>query len=119
MRQTALVVGGGIVRTVEHLMATFHGLGRELLERYGRVIGVPRFFSVYDRDDSEKLIATALKALDVDAKELSPRSVLFRISKAKGEGMTVTEFAERQGRSSFAARVTDAVAACARRLAGG
>jgi UDP-3-O-[3-hydroxymyristoyl] N-acetylglucosamine deacetylase/3-hydroxyacyl-[acyl-carrier-protein] dehydratase len=27
MRQTALVVGGGIVRTVEHLMATFHGLG--------------------------------------------------------------------------------------------
>ena len=88
-------------------VATFHGLGRELLERYGRVIGVPRFFSVYDRDDSEKLIATALKALDVDAKELSPRSVLFRISKAKGEGMTVTEFAERQGRSSFAARVTE------------
>ena len=27
MRQTALVVGDGIVRTVEHLMATFHGLG--------------------------------------------------------------------------------------------
>ncbi len=27
MRQTALVVGEGIVRTVEHLMAAFHGLG--------------------------------------------------------------------------------------------
>ena len=27
MRQTALVVGGGVVRTIEHLMATFHGLG--------------------------------------------------------------------------------------------
>ncbi len=27
MRQTALVVGSGIVRTIEHLMATFHGLG--------------------------------------------------------------------------------------------
>lgn len=27
MRQTALVVGQGVVRTVEHLMATFHGLG--------------------------------------------------------------------------------------------
>jgi UDP-3-O-[3-hydroxymyristoyl] N-acetylglucosamine deacetylase / 3-hydroxyacyl-[acyl-carrier-protein] dehydratase len=27
MRQTALVVGNGIVRTIEHLMATFHGLG--------------------------------------------------------------------------------------------
>ena len=27
LRQTALVVGEGIVRTIEHLMATFHGLG--------------------------------------------------------------------------------------------
>ena len=27
MRQTALVVGDGIIRTIEHLMATFHGLG--------------------------------------------------------------------------------------------
>ena len=27
MRQTALVVGQGIIRTIEHLMAAFHGLG--------------------------------------------------------------------------------------------
>ncbi len=27
MRQTSLVVGEGVVRTIEHLMATFHGLG--------------------------------------------------------------------------------------------
>ena len=27
LRQTTLVVGEGIVRTIEHLMATFHGLG--------------------------------------------------------------------------------------------
>ena len=87
-------------------VATFHGLGRELLERYGRVMGVPRFFSVYDRDDSEKLVAQALKALDVEAKELSPRAVLGRISRAKGQGMTLGEFVERQSRSSFGARVT-------------
>ena len=87
-------------------IATFHGLGRELLESYGARIGVPRYFSVYDRDDSEKLIGNALKALDVDAKELSPRAVLGRISKAKGDGLTVAEFAERSGRASFGARVT-------------
>ncbi|MEK7086359.1 MAG: UvrD-helicase domain-containing protein, partial [Patescibacteria group bacterium] len=46
-------------------IATFHGLGRELLESYGSAIGIPRFFSVYDRDDSEKVISVALKALDV------------------------------------------------------
>ncbi|HTL48186.1 MAG TPA: UDP-3-O-acyl-N-acetylglucosamine deacetylase [Verrucomicrobiae bacterium] len=27
LRQTALVIGNGVVRTIEHLMATFHGLG--------------------------------------------------------------------------------------------
>jgi DNA helicase-2/ATP-dependent DNA helicase PcrA len=87
------------------LITTFHGLGRELLESYGKVIGVPRFFSVYDRDDSEKAIATALKALSVETKELSPRAVLVRISRAKGQGMRAQEFAEKHGRSSFGNRV--------------
>ncbi|MDE1966110.1 MAG: UvrD-helicase domain-containing protein, partial [Patescibacteria group bacterium] len=86
-------------------IATFHGLGRELLESYGTAIGVPRFFSIWDRDDSEKAIAAALKALDVDTKELSPRAVLGRISKAKGAGMTASEFREKNGRASFGARI--------------
>ena len=46
-------------------ISTFHGLGRELLQSYGKIIGISRYFSVYDRDDSEKAIAVALKALDV------------------------------------------------------
>ncbi|MFZ2167714.1 MAG: UvrD-helicase domain-containing protein [Minisyncoccia bacterium] len=87
------------------LIATFHGLGRELLESYGSAIGIPRFFSVYDRDDSEKVIGAALKALDVSAKELSPRAVLGRISKAKGAGMRAGEFHEKYGRSGFGARI--------------
>jgi len=87
-------------------IATFHGLGRELLESYGKAIGVQRFFSVYDRDDSEKAIGAALKALDVSAKEFSPRAVLGRISRAKGEGMRASEFYEKSGRSSFGNRIT-------------
>jgi len=89
----------------EPFIATFHGLGRELLEAYGSRIGIARFFSVYDRDDSEKAIAAALKALDVGAKELSPRAILGRISRAKGEGMTAREFYEKQARSSFGNRI--------------
>lgn len=91
--------------TAAPFIATFHGLGRELLESYGSVIGTPRFFSVYDRDDSEKAITGALKALDVSTKELSPRAVLGRISKAKGEGMRAQEFHEKYGRSSFGGRI--------------
>ena len=92
-------------------IATFHGLGRELLESYGKAIGVPRFFSIYDRDDSEKVVAAALKALDVGAKDLpaqaglSPRAVLGRISRHKGEGMRVHEFYEKHARSGFGNRI--------------
>lgn len=86
-------------------IATFHGLGRELLESYGSTIGVPRFFSVYDRDDSEKIVSQALKALDVSTKELAPRAVLGRISRAKGDGMRASEFQEKYGRSSFGGRI--------------
>ena len=88
------------------LIATFHGLGRELLESYGKAIGVQRFFSVYDRDDSERAIAAALKALDVGTKEFSPRTVLGRISRAKGEGMRAQEFYEKHARSGFGNRIT-------------
>ncbi len=65
-------------------ISTFHGLGRELLERYGKVMDIPRFFSVYDRDDSEKAIAAALKTLGIETKELSPRAVLAASRSKKG-----------------------------------
>lgn len=87
-------------------VATFHGLGRELLQSYGSVMGIPRYFTIYDRDDSERAIKEALKALDVDPKEVPPRSILSRISKAKGDGMTAQEFQTKHGRDSFRNRIT-------------
>ncbi|MBU2103511.1 UvrD-helicase domain-containing protein [Patescibacteria group bacterium] len=87
------------------LVVTFHGLGRELLERYGTRIGVPRYFSIFDRDDSKSAIKRVLKEMDIDSKELSPGYVLSRISKEKGEGRTADMFREKHGRTSFQARV--------------
>lgn len=91
------------------LVVTFHGLGRVLLERYGSRIGVPRYFSIFDRDDSERTVKEALKAIDVDPKEVPPRAILSRISKAKGEGMTSAQFREKHGRDSFRSRTTSEV----------
>jgi DNA helicase-2/ATP-dependent DNA helicase PcrA len=90
-------------------VATFHGLGRELLQEYGRVLGIPRFFTIFDRDDSERVIKEALKALDVDPKEIAPRFVLSRISKAKSDGVTSQEFAEKNSRDSFRSRIVSEV----------
>ncbi|MDB5244486.1 MAG: ATP-dependent helicase PcrA, helicase / ATP-dependent helicase PcrA [Parcubacteria group bacterium] len=105
MRERVRTMLGGDGTTESPFVATFHGLGRELLESYGRVMNIPRFFSVYDRDDSERVIGAALKALDVGTKEMSPRSVLGRISRAKGEGIRAQEFYEKYARSGFGARI--------------
>ncbi len=86
-------------------VATFHGLGRELLESYGRSLGIPRHFTIFDRDDSERTVKNALKEMGIDPKEVAPRGVLAQISKAKGEGMVQSEYTERHGRASFRNRV--------------
>jgi DNA helicase-2/ATP-dependent DNA helicase PcrA len=87
------------------LVATFHGLGRELLQRYGSRIGIPRYFTIFDRDDSKDAIKRILKEMDIDPKELNPSFVLSRISKEKGEGRTAEGFRDTDGRKSFQMRV--------------
>ncbi len=91
------------------LVATFHGLGRVLLEEHGRVLGVPQHFSIFDRGDSERTIKNILKEMDIDPKEIPPRAILARISKAKGEGMLAADFKERHGREGFRARIASEV----------
>ncbi len=86
-------------------VATFHGLGRELLQTYGTVMGIPKHFSIFDRDDSKSVVRNALKALDVDPKEVPPNAILSRISKAKSEGQTMEQFREKHGRESFRSRI--------------
>ncbi len=91
------------------IIATFHGLGRILLEEYGSVLGVPRYFSIFGRDDSTQVVKKILKEMDIDPKEVPPRVILSRISKAKGLGMTAQRFREKHGRESFHSRVASEV----------
>jgi len=86
-------------------VATFHGLGRELLEEYGSALGIPRHFVIFDRDDSERTVKQALKEMSVDPKEVPPRSILAHISRAKSEGHTAQSFKEKNGRESFRMRL--------------
>ncbi len=105
MRERVQKMLGAETYAEKPLIATFHGLGRELLESYGSAIGVPRYFSVFDRDDSEKAVGRALKELGVETKELSPRAVLSKISRAKGAGQNRVAFAEKYGRTSYGNRI--------------
>ncbi|KND51226.1 MAG: DNA helicase II / ATP-dependent DNA helicase PcrA [Parcubacteria bacterium C7867-001] len=91
------------------LVATFHGLGKHLLEQYGSVMGISRSASILDRDESKAIVRDILKGMDIDPKELSPGFVLGAISKAKGDGLTPERFREQFGQRSFRTRVVSEV----------
>lgn len=63
--------------------STFHACCSRILRRYGELIGYTSHFTVYDTDDTKKLIKDCMKALQIDEHYLPVRSVQFQISRAK------------------------------------
>lgn len=69
-------------------ISTFHSLGVSLLREFHTEANLPRHFSIYDRDDSVRVIKTILHERGYDPKEHDPRSILSLISSTKGDGKT-------------------------------
>ena len=74
-------------------VSTFHSLGLLIIKENFRLLGLKRKPSIYDRNDSMRVVKDALKALAAD-NEIEPRAALGTISKQKGEGVTAGEYAE-------------------------
>ncbi len=82
------------------LVATFHSLGVRLLREFHKEAGLERGFSIWDRDDSMRVVKKALEKLDIE--NIPPRQVLSIISREKGDGMTVARY--ESGANSFKER---------------
>ena len=80
-------------RGILPLVATFHSLGVRLLREFHEEAGVPKNFSIWDRDDSLRAVKAELKRLDTE--EWTPRQILGAISREKGGGKTLAEYRER------------------------
>ena len=76
--------------------ATFHSacirILRRDIERLG--LGFSSNFTIYDTDDSKRVIKDILKAMSLDEKEFQPRSVLHIISNAKDQDQSPEQFAQ-------------------------
>ena len=75
------------------LVSTFHSLGVRLLREFHREAGIPRGFSIWDRDDSIRAVKKILEKLG--ASETVPRAILAAISREKGEGTSGATYAEK------------------------
>ncbi len=76
---------------------TFHSICMRILRRFGDKLGYSQGFSVYDADDSKKLICECMKALNIDEKFLPPKEVQSKISCAKDELLTPEDYADEAG----------------------
>ncbi len=79
------------------LIATFHSACVRILREHIRHLGVSPHFVIYDEDDRLSLVKECLREEEVDERALPPTSVVYRISHAKNQMLSVEE-AERLAR---------------------
>ena len=78
-------------------ISTFHTLGVFILRKSGDKIGVPKNFSILDKDDSLDAVKTAIKELNIDPKQFQPAKIQSIISREKGDLMDSETYASEAG----------------------
>lgn len=92
------------------LLCTFHALCARLLRQHADCAGVAPNFSIFDQTDRKAAIKETLKRCDLNEKNWPPARIESRISSAKNQMMSPTEFA--QNANSFNDRTLAKIYAC-------
>ena len=97
--------------------ATFHSSCARMLRRDGDRLGYTSHFTIYDTDDSRRLMKAVLKDLDIPERALSVRGALSEISRAKDRLLSPQAFAQSAGDDFRLKKVAQAYDLYQRRLA--
>ena len=76
---------------------TFHSACARILRREHDHLGLPSSFTIYDEGDTERLLTSVLKDLNLDIKRYPPRAMSAAIGKAKDNVLSAGEFAQMAG----------------------
>lgn len=72
--------------------STFHSSCVRILRRDGERIGFSKHFTIYDTDDSKRVIKEVQKLLDIDDRFLSHKTIMGEISRAKDSLISPEEY---------------------------
>ena len=84
------LIGGSEARNV--WMGTFHSVFAKILRIDGNLLGYTQSFTIFDTDDVKSLLKAIVKELDLDVKAYTPGYLLGRISMAKNNLISDTEY---------------------------
>lgn len=73
-------------------IGTFHSIGAMLLRQNAQSAGLTNNFSIYDSDDSEKLVKDIMQEMNLDTKQFKPNTISYMISSAKNEMISPQQF---------------------------
>src|SRR5579875_335909 len=93
MKERVAALVGGRARIM--WVSTFHSMCVRILRAEGRAIGLKSSFSIYDADDSRRLVTLVGRELDLDPKRYPARSLAAQISNLKNELVGPETWAER------------------------
>ena len=87
----------GHASVAKPLIATFHSLCVRILRRDIEALkvgkdGLTRSFAIYDENDQQSLVKQIMRRMGLDTKQLTPRTVLGRISWAKNHMIDPQEY---------------------------
>lgn len=77
-------------------MGTFHSVFAKILRIEGEKLGYPSNFTIYDTQDSVRLIGAIIKEMQLDRDIYKPKQVLGRISSYKNSLITVKAYFNNQ-----------------------
>jgi DNA helicase-2/ATP-dependent DNA helicase PcrA len=92
MRERITKVVGSEAKNI--WMGTFHSVFAKILRVEAQKIGYPSNFTIYDTDDSKSLIRAILREMQLDDKLYNANFVYNRISSAKNNLVSHTEYLE-------------------------
>ncbi len=91
MRERVVELVGS--RAAAMQVSTFHSACVRILRREATFLDLPTNFSIYDSNDSQRLLANISKELDLDTKRYTPRMLASAISNQKNELIDPEAFA--------------------------
>ncbi|MGW5053185.1 DNA helicase PcrA [Actinokineospora sp. NPDC004072] len=97
-------------------VSTFHSMCVRILRREAKTLGLTSGFSIYDADDSRRLITLVARDLDLDPKRYSARSLSVHLSNLKNE-LVDAETATANAANDLERRVAEVYTEYQRRLA--
>lgn len=96
-------------------VSTFHSMCVRLLRREAKTLGMSSNFSIYDSDDTKRLITLVARDLDVDPKRYPARTLAVHISNLKNE-LVDPESAKEKAANDLERRVAEVYVEYQRRL---